>query len=255
VADFISHDGPSLGIKKIAILYSTNEFTGTQANAFRKFVKESGAPIEIVYDQGIPTETSNYTVIINNINNSQPDAVIHFGYAPNDIAFLRNVADVGIKFKMLFSIYAGLETELLEKNVGAKGLEHVFTYVPPSEVEYPVNFGMNLKDYKAAWEKKYPEGKIEFGFNAVAGYATGLILEKTLAVASSLDQLELRRAVFSLSGELKTLDGTFALDETGGQIGELTPLGQLVFDDHGHIKFVTIYPHDVATGKPVYPRP
>src|SRR3984957_13377805 len=58
VADFISHDGPGLGIKKIAILYATNEFTGTQANAFRKFVKDSGAPIEIVYDQGIPTETT-----------------------------------------------------------------------------------------------------------------------------------------------------------------------------------------------------
>ncbi|MEA2829725.1 MAG: branched-chain amino acid transport system substrate-binding protein, partial [Bradyrhizobium sp.] len=77
----------------------------------------------------------------------------------------------------------------------------------------------------------------------------------TLSVATSLDQLELRRAVFSLSGELKTLDGTFALDETGGQIGELTPLGQIELDDHGHLKFVTVYPHEVATGKPVYPRP
>jgi len=255
VADFVSHDGPGLGIKKIAILYSTNEFTGTQANAFRKFVKDSGAPIEIVYDQGIPTETTNYTVIINNINNTQPDAVIHFGYAPNDIAFLRNVADVGVKFKMLFCIYAGLETELLEKNVGEKGLEHVFTYVPPSEIEYPVNFGMTMKEYKAAWENKYPDGKIEFGFNAVAGYTTGLVIEKTLSVATSLDQLELRRAVFSLSGELKTLDGTFALDEMGGQIGELTPLGQLALDDHGHIKFISLYPHETATGKPVYPRP
>ena len=132
---------------------------------------------------------------------------------------------------MLFCIYAGLETELLEKNVGEKGLEHVFTYVPPSELEYPVNFGMNMKDYRAAWDKKYPDGKIEFGFNAVAGYTTGLIIEKTLSVATSLDQLELRRAVFSLSGELKTLDGTFALDEMGGQIGELTPLGQLELDD------------------------
>ena len=41
----------------------------------------------------------------------------------------------------------------------------------------------------------------------------------------------------------------------GGQIGELTPLGQLALDDHGHIKFVSIYPHEIATGKPVYPRP
>ena len=255
VSDFITHDGPGLGIKKIAILYATNEFTGTQANAFRKFVKDSGAPIEIVYDQGVPTETTNYTVIINNINNANPDAVIHFGYAPNDIAFLRNVQDVGIKFKMLFSIYAGLETELLEKNVGAKGLEHVWTYVPPSELDYPVNFGMPMKDYKAAWEKKYPDGKIEFGFNAVAGYTTGLVIEKALSVANSLDQMELRRAVFSLSGQLKTLDGTFALDDMGGQIGELTPLGQLVLDDQGHVKFVSIYPHETATGKPVYPAP
>src|ERR1700680_2249448 len=212
LADFVSHDGPALGIKKVAILYSTNEFTGTQANAFRKFVKESGAPIEIVYDQGVPTETTNYTVIINNINNTNPDAVIHFGYAPNDIAFLRNVQDIGIKFKMLFAIYAGIETELLEKNVGEKALEHVFTYVPPSELNYPVNFGMNMKEYKAAWEKKYPDGKIEFGFNATAGYTTGLIIEKTLSVATSLDQLELRRAVFSLSGETKTLDGTLRAD-------------------------------------------
>ena len=255
VADFLTQDGPGLGIKKVALLYSTNEFTGTQANSFRKFIKDSGAPIEIVYDQGVPTETTNYTVIINNIVNTQPDVLIHFGYAPNDIAFLRNVQDVGVNFKMLFAIYAGIETELLEKNVGAKGLEYVFTYVPPSELDYPVNFGMTMKEYKAAWNKKYPDGKIEFGFNATAGYTTGLIIEKTLSVATSLDQLELRRANFSLSGQLKTLDGTYALDETGGQIGELTPLGQITLDEHGHIKFVSVYPHETATGKPVYPRP
>src|ERR1700709_2458698 len=114
---------------------------------------------------------------------------------------------------------------------------------------------MNMKDYRAAWNKKYPAGKIEFGFNAVAGYTTGLVIEKTLSVATSMDQLELRRATFSLSGQLKTLDGVFALDEMGGQIGELPPLGQLALDEHGHIKFVSVYPHETATGKPVYPAP
>jgi branched-chain amino acid transport system substrate-binding protein len=89
----------------------------------------------------------------------------------------------------------------------------------------------------------------------VAGYTTALVIEKALSVATSLDQLELRRAVFGLSGELKTLDGTFALDETGGQIGELTPLGQIELGEHEHIKFVSVYPHETATGKPVYPRP
>src|SRR5580704_14169550 len=255
LADFLTHDGPSLGIKRVAMLYATNDFTGTQANAVRKFIKESNSGVELVFDEGVPTETSSYTVLLNNIRAANPDAVIHLGYASNDIAFLRNVQDSGIKFKFLFAIYPGLETELLEKNVGDKGLSYVFTYVPSSEIAYETNFGMSLKDYSAAWHNKYANTQVEFGFNSVAGYTTGLVLEKALATSDSLDQLELRKAIFSLSGKLKTLDGTFELDSTGAQIGEITPLGQLALDEHGHVKFVTVWPHDVANGKPVYPRP
>jgi branched-chain amino acid transport system substrate-binding protein len=255
LADFITHDGPGLGIKRVAILYATNDFTGTQANAVRKFIKDANAGIDIVYDQGVPTETSSYTVLLNNIRAANPDAIIQLGYAPNDIAFLRNLQDSGIKLKFLFCIYPGLETELLEKNVGSKGLSYVYTYVPSSEISYETNFGMSLNQYRAAWHKKYSDTSVEFGFNSVAGYTTGLVLEKALSVTASLDDLELRKAIFSLSGNLKTLDGTFELDPTGAQIGEITPLGQLIADANGHLKFVTVWPHEVATGKPVYPRP
>jgi branched-chain amino acid transport system substrate-binding protein len=255
LADFLTHDGPELGIKRVAILYATNDFTGTQANAVRKFIKDSNSGVDIVFDQGIPTDTSNYTVLLNNIRASNPDAVIHLGYAPNDIAFLHNVQDSGIKFKFLFCIYPGLETELLEKNVGNKGLNYVFTYVPSSEIAYATNFGLSLKDYRAEWHKKYADTQVEFGFNSVAGYTTGLVLEKALATAGSLDQLELRKAIFAQSGGLSTLDGNFELDTTGAQVGEITPLGQLTIDEQDHLKFVTVWPHDVATGKPIYPRP
>lgn len=256
LADFLTHDGVKLGIKKVAMLYSTNDFTGTQANAVRKFIKDSKAGIDLVYDQGVPTNTSNYTVLINNIRARNPDAVIELGYAPNDIAFLRNLQDSGVKFKFLFTIYPGLETELLEKNVGIKGLNYVFTYVPSSEISYKTNFGMTLDQYKKAWDKKYANANVEFGFNSVAGYTTGLVLEKALSVATSLDQLELRKAIFSLSGKLKTLDGTFELNKNGAQIGEITPLGQLIAGNGDKkLKFVTVWPHDVATGHPVYPRP
>jgi branched-chain amino acid transport system substrate-binding protein len=255
LADFLTHDGPSLGIKRVAMLYATNDFTGTQANAVRKFIKESNSGVELVFDEGVPTETSSYTVLLNNIRAANPDAVIHLGYASNDIAFLRNVQDSGIKFKFLFAIYPGLETELLEKNVDDKGLSYVFTYVPSSEIAYETNFGMSLKDYSAAWHNKYADSKVEFGFNSVAGYTTGLVLEKTLATAESLDQLELRKAVFALSGNLKTLDGTFELDTNGAQIGEITPLGQFLPGDDNHQRLTTVWPHELANGKPIYPRP
>ena len=215
LADFLTEDGPALGIKKVAMIYATNDFTGTQANTVRKLIKQSKSGIELVYDQGVPTETSNYTVLINNIRAANPDAVVELGYAPNDIAFLRNLSDSGVKFKLLFCIYPGLETELLEKNVGAGALGGVFTYVPSSEIAYRSEFGMDLQHFKAAWNKAYGDGKVEFGFNSVAGYTTGLVLEKALATADSLDQLALRKAIFGLSGKLKTLDGTFELDPQG----------------------------------------
>ena len=232
LTDFLTRDGPGLGIKRIAMLYATNDFTGTQANSIRKFITELNSGLEFVFDQGVPTETSNYTVLLNNIRALNPDAVLHLGYASNDIAFLRNVQDSGIKFKFLFSIYPGVETELLEKNLGGKALNYVFTYVTSMDLAYKAEFGMSLKEYSDAWHKKYADSHVEFGFNSIAGYTTGMVLEKALTVAASLDQLELRKAIFSLSGNAKTLDGTFELDATGGQIGELrTPIGQFLADE------------------------
>jgi branched-chain amino acid transport system substrate-binding protein len=255
LTDFLTRDGPGLGIKRIAMLYATNDFTGTQANSIRKFITEAKSGLEFVFDQGVPTETSNYTVLLNNIRASNPDAVLHLGYASNDIAFLRNVQDSGIKFKFLFSVYPGVETELLEKNLGGKALNYVFTYVTSMDLAYKAEFGMSQKEFSDAWHKKYADSHVELGFNSIAGYTTGLVLDKALAVATSLDQLELRKAIFSLSGNLKTLDGTFELDATGGQIGELTPIGQFVADEGDKPKLVTVWPHELANGKPIYPRP
>lgn len=253
LADFLTNEGPALGIKRVALLYATNDYTTTQATAVRNFIKKSGAPLQIVYDQGVPTSTSNYSVLINNIKASNPDAVIQLGYPNNDIAFLGNLQDAGVKFKFLFDIYPGLETAHLLKAVGAKALDYVTTYVTSSDLNYKPDIGLNLEQYKKAWKAQNANSKVEFGFNAVAGYTTGLIVESALAITDSMDQLALRKAIGQLSGKLNTIDGPFEIDETGAQIGAITPLGQIVPDGKGGTKFVVLYPKNVATGKIVYP--
>jgi branched-chain amino acid transport system substrate-binding protein len=48
LADFLTHDGPPLGIKRVAMIYATNDFTGTQATAVRRFIgvaKSSGVEL------------------------------------------------------------------------------------------------------------------------------------------------------------------------------------------------------------------
>jgi branched-chain amino acid transport system substrate-binding protein len=258
LAGFLAQDGERLGIKRVALLYATNDFTLTQAKTVRSAIKDGGkdgGKMEIVYDSGVPTDTSNYVTIINTIAAKQPDAVISLAYPNADIAFLRAVEDAGASFPMIFTIYAGIENELLHKSVGANGVANVFTYVPPSVVENPVNFGMTLPQFKAAWDKRYAGDHMEFGFNALSGYDTGLILQKTLSAATSLDQLELRRAVFSLSGELKTLGGSFKLRADGAQLGMANLIGQIQKQADGSEKLVPVYPAAAKVAEPIYPRP
>jgi branched-chain amino acid transport system substrate-binding protein len=254
LVDFLIEKGRTLGIKRVALLYCTNDFNGTQADVVRKRLKEEGSPLEIVFDEGIPTNTTIYSVIVNRIKSARPDAVIELGYANNDISFLRSLQENDIKFNFTFSLFAGLETELIEKTVGFKGIDHLYTLVPASNIEYKPEFGMSLKQFRDVWAKENGSSGIEFGFNAVAGYTSGLVIEKALMEANSLEQLELRRAIFEQSGKLKTLDGTFELDPTGAQIGEMMPLGQIVAKDQNP-SFVLVYPPGLATGDAVYPAP
>ena len=227
ISDFLNSEGYKEGIRTVAILYSTNDFTGTQAAALKGFF-ERDKKVKVIYYQGVPTNTSSYTVLINNIAVQNPDAVLELGYVGNDIAFLRNLQDSGNQFRFVFSIYAGTEKEEIEKNVGISAMKNIFSYVPASNYEYKPEAGMTQKEFHAAWDKKYPPGSgLAFGANAIYGYMTGVVIQKVLETTKSLDQMALHDAVFAQSGKLKTLDGTFELRKDGAQIGEVTPLGQL----------------------------
>ncbi|WP_174254837.1 amino acid ABC transporter substrate-binding protein [Acidisphaera sp. S103] len=251
ISDFLADQGVKEGVKTVAILYSTNDFTGTQAAALKGFFERDGK-VKIVYYQGVPTTTSNYTVLINNIAALNPDAVLELGYVGNDIAFLRNLQDSGEKFRFVFSIYAGTEKEEIEKNVGISAMNGIYSYVPASDYEYKPDVGMDQKAFHAAWDKKYPPGSgVAFGANAIYGYMTGLVVQQTLATTKSLDQMAIHDAVFGLSGKLKTLDGTFELRDDGAQIGEVTPLGQLQPEGKDKLKLVAVYPPDLANGKAI----
>jgi branched-chain amino acid transport system substrate-binding protein len=249
LTDYLNTEGAAAGLKTVALLYTTNDFTGTQARAIRKYIDDVGK-LKIVYDQGVPTSTSSYTVLINNIAAKQPDAVIALGYPGNDIAFLRNLQGSGHTFKFVFTVYPGLESALLLQNVGIGGLEGVFTYVTGASYEYKVNAGLNLPAFAKLWAETYANTPgADFGQNAVAGYTVGLILQETLAHTASMEQLALRDAVFGLSGKMTTISGPFELDDTGAQIGELTPLGQVEPDGKGGMKLVVVYPSQFATGQ------
>ena len=258
VVDFVPQM-QKLGIKTVAFLYLTADYTAIQAEEIRKAITaESG--LKIVFDRGIPANTTDYTVLVNDVAAAKPDAFLEFGYPANELAFLRALQDNGVKFNFLYTVYGLNELPLMVTNSVADQLLYSYTLAGPASYQFKVNYGLDLPHYKQAfieWAEAHNPG-VEFGYNAVAGYHAGLVIEKTLAAADSLDQLDLRKAVFSLSGNLETLVGKFELAPDGSQNGLIAPLGQLVAnpkDPKGAPSFNIVAPPDLATAKPIYPAP
>ena len=258
IADFVSQM-PKLGIKTVALLYNTADYTSFQAAAVRKAVQAS-KDVKLVFDRGVPANTTDYTLLVNNVEAAQPDALLEFGYPANEIAFLHAMQDNGSKFKFLFTGYGLTELSLMKTNGVSDQLAYSYALASPAFYEFKVDYGLNLDRFKEAFEHWVTSQRlpgVEFGFNALAGYQAGLVIERTLAAAENLDQLELRRAVFTLSGNMTTLAGPFVLAPDGSQSGEILPLGQMIpgKDLIGQFKLNIVWPEDLATAKSIYPAP
>lgn len=262
IADFVSQM-PGLGIKSVALLYTTADYTAFQASAVRKAVQANPA-LKLVFDRGVPANTTDYTLLVNNVAAARPDAVLEYGYPANEIAFLHAMQDNGTKFNFLFTAYGLTEMALMRTNGVADQLADTYALASPAIYSFKVNYGLDRAQFEVAfeaWVRSHKLPGVEFGYNALAGYQAGLVIERALAVADSLDQLALRRAVFTLSGNLRTLAGPFLLAPDGSQSGEILPLGQIVprkasttaIDDTYGLNIV--WPAELATAKPIYPAP
>ncbi|MGA8180971.1 MAG: ABC transporter substrate-binding protein [Desulfobacterales bacterium] len=247
LAGFLAHKK----IDKVAVIYSSNDFDQSQAETLHKRLIKSG--IKPVYYHAVPSSTTNYSVLLHDIQATNPDAVIEFGYPNNDIAFLQALQSSGMKFKMTFTVFPGQLLKLLETNVGRKTLDYTYTYPTPPLLRYnKVNLGMGIDRFEKVYKKD--AGK-EVNFLTVAGYNTGLIIQKTLETSGSFNQPAFRKAIASFSGKVTTLDGTFKISRTGAQIGEMLPVAQLVPESGNKIGVNVVYPSKTKTANAIYPAP
>ncbi|MHB8323070.1 MAG: ABC transporter substrate-binding protein [Candidatus Dormibacteria bacterium] len=237
-------------VSRVAILYDSNDFAASQAATVNKGLIAGG--VTPVYYQAVPTTTTSYGTLLQSIKATNPQAVLEFGYSTNDIPFLQALRAGGVKFPMVMTVYPGLLHQLLETDVGQAGLAYTFSYGFPPLVAYnSVNEGLGTSAFASAFA---PSDPASVNFADVAGYQTGLVIQAALAHAPSLSQLALRNAVASVSGSLRTLDGSFKINAEGAQIGELLPVAQL-FPSGSTTKIELVYPPASATHSPVYPAP
>jgi branched-chain amino acid transport system substrate-binding protein len=237
-------------IARVAVIYDSNDFDASQAETLKSELAKGG--VQPVYYNGVPTTESNYAVLLHTIAATNPDAVLEFGYNPNDIAFLRDLASSGLHFKMTFTIFPGQLYSLILKNVGAKALAYTYTYPTPPLVNFKT---VTLGPTTDAFVKAFTDAtKQPPNFLDCAGYNNGLIIQEMLGRAPEFTQLAFHQALMDMSGKTTTLLGEFKINENGAQLGELLPVAQMMPEGDGN-KFIVVYPQDKATGSAAYPAP
>lgn len=242
----------SKGVKKIAIIYGSNDFDGSQADTLKEEFKQVG--VTPVYDHAVPTDERNYTVLLHSAAAAHPDALIELGYMPNDVAFLKSLKSSGLHFPLVFTIFPGQFKELMEKSVGKEALQYTYSYPAPPMIKYEkVNLGMNTDEFIKSWEKTHSGAEPNF-VNA-GGYNTGLMMAKAMGTSDQFTQKDLHQALLDLSGKVTTLLGDYKMADTGAQLGQRLPVSQFQPQKDGSLKTVVVYPAEHKTGDAIYPAP
>ena len=243
----------SVGIKNVAIIYGANDFDQAQANTYKQGLAAEG--INVSFFQSVPTATTSYTTLIQEVAAKKPDAFLELGYEANDIAFLKQLHSSGTKFPYVFTVFPEQNHSQVEAAVGASGLAYTYTYgAPPALVHNSPSVGLGLSSFTTAFESY--ASKTHINFEDIAGYNAGLVVQQALANAASLSQTDLRAGVLSQSGKFSTLIGPFSMNAQGAQTGFPLPVAQLLPASSGSATKVTIvWPKSKATGTAVYPAP
>lgn len=237
-------------IKRVAMVYDSNDFDASQAATIRSGLAK--AHITPVLDQAVPTSTSSYATILHNIAATNPQAVLELGYPNNDIAFLQAIGSLGMHFPLTFTAFPGQLHHLLETNVGAKNLSYVYSYGFPPQLAYnSPNAGLGTSAFVKSFGAT-ASGPVNF--LDIAGYNAGVVIGTALRHATSLSQLSLKQALLSQSGSLQTIEGTFKIQSDGAQVGERLPVSQL-FPSASGTTIKLVYPASMANATARYPAP
>lgn len=240
-------------ISKIAIVYTPNDFDASQATTLNTYLVANNIN-PVYYQSTTASSTAQYVTLLQTINSTGAQALIEFGYPPNDIAMFQALKSSNIHFDFTFTVFPGQLLSLLESSTPSGVLNYTWTYPTPPLIQYNsgVNLGPTTAQFISEWEAN--NSNVAPNFLNIAGYNAGLIIGKAITTAGSLNQTALRTAITTISGNVTTLDGAFVVNSTGAQTGETLPVGQLQPTSSG-LQMIIIYPADKATGTAVYPAP
>jgi branched-chain amino acid transport system substrate-binding protein len=249
IPDLLQKIDPS--IKKVAFVYENEAFTLSVMNAIIPAMKAKG--YEAVVDQKYDSTTTDFSPFINSINATSPDAIIGGGHNTDSTTFAKQLFEKQVKSKLIGLLVAPPEPTFASLGdaanfvVGPTQWEPVMVF--DADVAKKANltfYGPSSKEFTAAYVAKY---KADPSYHSAGGYAQGLILQKAIEDAGTVDPAQVSAAlekvnVMTFYGVIK-----FSTDAKthGKQTGHAMVLMQWQKDAAGKLVKQVVWPFDAKS--------
>ena len=247
--DLLAKLDPS--VKKVAFVYENTKFATSVVEAAEAYAEEQG--YEVVLYEGYDAETADFGPFINKIQESGAEAVLGGGHFQDGSTFARQIHEKGLAIKFFTLLVAPPEPDFADLGDAAVGV------VGPSQCEplaaFTPDVGPTGEEFVEAYEAAY-YGE-EPSYHSAGGYVAGLILQKAIVDADSVDPAAIKAALDNM--DIMTFYGRVKFETSaeahGLQIGHDMVYIQWQKDDAGNLMKQVVWPLEGATADTLYPKP
>ena len=183
--------------KKVAIVYEKDSFSTSVANALQPYAKSLG--YEVVIFEGYDTGTTDFAPFINKIVAQSPDAILGGGHFADGTTFAKQLFEKKVPLQFVALLVAPPEPTFKDIGDAALGIIGPSQWEP--QVTYSADaakaanlpyYGPSAKAFTDAYVAKY---KAPPSYHSAGGYAQGLILQKAIEDADSVDPAKIVAAM------------------------------------------------------------
>lgn len=244
---------------KIALVHESDKFSTSVAEGIKPYLEANN--FEIVLEEGYASETTDFGPIVNKIQGSGATVLLGGGHYNDGTALARALYDRQIGLKFAYLLVAPADSKFPELGDAALGIatssqwELAATHTEAEAANLGMEwFGPTGEEFASAYEAAYGDPPT---YHVAGGYAAGMILQKAIIDADSIDPEAVKAALNAMN--LMTFFGATQFDTSedahGLQIAHKMVVAQWQKNDAGELVRVVIAPADVRTNDPLYPIP
>jgi branched-chain amino acid transport system substrate-binding protein len=228
----------------LAMVSADDNFSLEVSKAVVEYAPTKG--INVVFNQKYPNGSTDVSGVLAQAKAQHPDILMNSGHLAEAIAINKSVKDLKLDAKIA-AYSVGPSTPDFIQALG-KDADYVYDGSQwTAQVKYTPSFYLTVSEYVAAYRKKFNTTD-EPDYHVAESTAACLAFQKALENAGSLDPTKVRDALAAL--DVMTFFGQIKFDSRG--VNTFKPM---VVEQIQGGKHFTVFPGEVANGKPLYPAP